>query len=136
MKELVAFLRARYAEVGRAAYLLGDAEWTASGADVHVLADPMPGEPAARASREDIARWIADRDPRGAQRALAGRRAIVDMAAQQDGYHLADGEFDGRDEEERACDEAMQIMLAEVLHHLAAEFSGHPDFRQEWSRVR
>jgi hypothetical protein len=136
MDELIAFLRARYAEAGRAARLLGDAEWTTSGTDVYVLADPMPAEPAARASGEDVAQWIAGRDPRSARRAIAGKRVIVDMAAQQDGYHLLGGGFDGRHEDERACDEAMQIMLVEVLHHLAAEFSGHPDFRTEWSRER
>ena len=58
-------------------------------------------------------------------------RAILATAEKQPGWHLH-GPDDKRDLDERHCDEAMQIMLAEILHYLAAVWDGHPDFRDEW----
>jgi hypothetical protein len=60
-----------------------------------------------------------------------GTRAILATAEEQPGWHLH-GPDDKRDLDERHCDEAMQILLAEILRHLAAAWEGHPDFRDKW----
>ena len=57
-------------------------------------------------------------------------RAILATAEEQPGWHLS-GPDDKRDPDERHCDEAMRIMLAEILHQIAAVWEGHPDFRDE-----
>ena len=58
-------------------------------------------------------------------------RAILATAEEQPGWHLH-GPDDKRDLDERRCDEAMQIMLAEILQHMAAVWEGHPGFRDKW----
>jgi len=58
-------------------------------------------------------------------------RAILATAEKQPGWHLS-GPDDKRDLDDRHCDEAMQIMLAEILHQMAAVWEGHPGFRDEW----
>ena len=65
------------------------------------------------------------------KRFINAARAIIATAEKQPGWHLH-GPDDKRDLDERHCDEAMQIMLAEILHHLAAAWEGHLDFRDKW----
>jgi len=75
-----------------------------------------------------------ERDPASGavvKRFVTAARAILATAAKQPGWHLH-GPHDKRNLDERHCDEAMQIMLAEILHHMAAVWEGHPDFRDEW----
>jgi hypothetical protein len=66
-------------------------------------------------------------------RFITAARAILATAKEQPGWHLH-GPDDKRDLDERHCDEAMQIMLAEILQHMAAVWEGHPDFSDEWMR--
>jgi len=75
-----------------------------------------------------------ERDPAAGavlKRFVTAARAILATAEKQPGWRLP-GPDDKRDLDERHCDEAMQIMLAEILHHLAAVWEGHPGFRDEW----
>jgi len=64
-------------------------------------------------------------------RLITAARAITAAAANQPGWHPT-GPDDSRGLDERHCDEAMQIMLAEILRHLAAVWDGHPGFRAGW----
>jgi hypothetical protein len=75
-----------------------------------------------------------ERDPAAGAvltRFITAARAILATAVKQPGWHLH-GPDDKRDLDERHCDEAMQIMLAEILRHVAAVWEGHPDFCDEW----
>jgi len=75
-----------------------------------------------------------ERDPAAGAvltRFVTAARAILATAEKQPGWHLHSPD-DKRSLDERHCDEAMQIMLAEILHHLAAVWEGHQDFRGEW----
>ena len=75
-----------------------------------------------------------ERDPAAGAfltRFTAAARAILGTAEKQPGWHLH-GPDDKRDLDERRCDEAMQIMLAEILQHMAAVWEGHPGFRDKW----
>ena len=65
------------------------------------------------------------------KRFITAARAILATAEKQPGWHLH-GPDDKRDLDERRCDEAMQIMLAEILQHMAAVWEGHPGFRDKW----
>ena len=75
-----------------------------------------------------------ERDPAAGavlKRFTTAARAILATAEEQPGWYLH-GPDDKRDLDERHCDEAMQIMLGEILRHMAAVWEGHPDFRAEW----
>jgi hypothetical protein len=75
-----------------------------------------------------------ERDPAAGvvlKRFIKAARAIIATAEKQPGWHLY-GPDDKRDLDDRRCDEAVQIMLAEILHHMAAVWEGHPGFRDEW----
>jgi hypothetical protein len=131
MDELIAFLRARYDEIEAAA---GGPpgwkieHWTAaryddklSGRNWRIDAEPRC---VVDGVIGDDARFIVLNDPAHALARIAGNRKIVDMAEQQPGWLPADA----RSESERHWDEAAQVMMAEVLHHLADEFAAHPDY--------
>jgi len=79
-----------------------------------------------------------ERDPAtGAvlKRFTKAARAIIATAEKQPGWHLH-GSDDKRDLDERHSDEAMQIMLAEILHQIAAVWEGHPDFPTSGGHTR
>jgi Family of unknown function (DUF6221) len=148
MDELIAFLRARYdeAEVTAKAAFGNSGHWwqrnTEYGPDGHLFEgdDPEGGYLSGTivvydegSPTPDEFAHIALHDPAAVLADIAGKRKIVDMAEAQHGYHLPEGVHDGRDDDERKCDEAMQVMMAEVLHHLAEEFAAHPDYKaKDW----
>src|SRR6185503_15538866 len=71
---------------------------------------------------------IARHDPARVLREVAALRAILAMAAEQDGYDLPEGVHDGRDPDERERDEDLAAMLGEVVRIHAAVWSDHPDY--------
>lgn len=78
---------------------------------------------------------IALHDPAATLRGIVGKRKIVAMAEGQDGYHLPDGVRDGRDPDERECDDVLRLTLFEVLRNLAEEFATHPEYRaKDWGQ--
>lgn len=150
LDELIRFLRARYDEaeaLAKATAPSGERwSWRTDVADDDdgnilywgvISAPDVAGVAAAlgleRGTGQQVAEHIALHDPDAVLRSIAGKRRIVDMAEQQHGYHLPEGVNDGRDPDEQLRDEGMQVMLAEVLHHLAEEFAAHPEYNaKEW----
>jgi hypothetical protein len=75
---------------------------------------------------------ILRHDPARVLRDVQADRAILAMYEDRDGYDLPEGVQEGRDPDERACDEAIRDVLRDVLEIRAARFSDHPDYREEW----
>jgi hypothetical protein len=76
--------------------------------------------------------YIADVDPAHRLADIKLKRAILAMYKYQAGRYLPPGVHDGRDDDERECDEAMMYALEDVLRQLGTEFSGHPAYQESW----
>lgn len=123
MDDLTAFITARLDEDEAAAYALAGTAWTAKRLgdhdyEIHVTYEPLihavaPTGSIADVQREDVANWIADHDPRRAQREVAAKRWLV-AAAQR-----ANAEIPG--------------IANDHLHALAAVWSDHPGYQKDWS---
>jgi Family of unknown function (DUF6221) len=61
----------------------------------------------------------------------AKRKILADYECQS-GFSLPEGVHDGRDPDERECDQALKDALEIVICDLAAIWSDHPDYQQEW----
>ena len=68
-------------------------------------------------------------------REVAAKRAI--LAAYEEAtlhpFDLPEGVVEGRDDDERERDAAVLDALEGAICHLAAVYSDHPDYRQEWA---
>jgi hypothetical protein len=141
--ELIRFLRARYDEreaLAREAadgdsgkWFMGD-KWNVYRAeDENPYGDVDEHALVVYGNMKPQSQHIATHDPDTVLRSIAGKRAIVGMAEQQNGYHLEDGVTDERDDGQRMRDEGVKVMLFEVLHHLAEEFATHRDYKaKDW----
>jgi hypothetical protein len=77
---------------------------------------------------------IARHDPARVLRDVAAKRAILAEYKEslQFPYDLPEGIADGRDDDERERDAYLIDLLDGVVRHLAAVYSGHPGYREEW----
>jgi Family of unknown function (DUF6221) len=77
---------------------------------------------------------IARHDPVRVLREVAAKRAILAEYKEslQFPYDLPEGIADGRDDDERERDAYLIDVLDGVVRHLAAVYSGHPGYREEW----
>lgn len=78
---------------------------------------------------EEIAPFIARNDP---LRSIEADRAILEAWQEQSGYDLEERVHDGRDPDERECDEALLGNLEMTARLRASVFSDHPDYRPVW----
>jgi hypothetical protein len=68
-------------------------------------------------------------------RQIAAGRAILTAyeEAAEHPYDLPQGIYEGRDDWERERDDSVLGELEDVARHIAAVYSDHPDYRQEWA---
>ena len=68
-------------------------------------------------------------------REVAAKRAILAAyeEAAEHPYDLPQGIHEGRDDWERERDDSVLGELEDVARHIAAVYSDHPDYRQEWA---
>lgn len=111
-RKLVAFLSARLDEDWRIALAVTAESWGASDQLTQLKWDMLPGVAYRHAKRHDPARTL---------REIEAKRAILGRCVQQ-----AAKEHDNAMEEDRTW------VLWPVLFDLAAVWSDHPDYREEW----
>ena len=136
--ELIEFINARLTEDTRIATAAGYPTW------VHEDPEHAPGRIVDTdgnvvvydegSPSEEEAAHIVRHQP---QRIHAGVRSKIDIVDEYEamlghGYTLPDGVHDGRDENERECDQAVLDILERIACFMASEWRDHPDFRPEW----
>lgn len=128
--ELTEFISARLDVIEQTATALGGTYWTVKRIadydyEIWVHPQPMthdtaPVQGIADVQREDVAEWIAARDPRGALRDVEAKRKI--LAEHAPGIDPCD-----------AHDASMRTIPCDTLLYLAAIWADHPDYREEWA---
>lgn len=119
MDDVTAFVKARLDEDVAALGYVEPGPWTSSGPYVGSAAGII-----AQARHTETGAHIARHDPARVLREVAAKRAIVAAYAKADEWvNVSAG---------ATAAYARQIM-DETLRHLAAVWSDHPDYRQEWA---
>lgn len=128
MSDLSDFIRARLDEDEAAAKGVAHGPWYWEGGYPQRISNPAailvaecytsPDAPAQEAEH------IARHDPARVLRDIAAKRAIVEMYADKADYDTPDPEL------EYAVGRA--VGLGEAVRHLAAVWSGHPDYEEAW----
>jgi len=150
MDDLIVFLAARLDEDEAAARACKHAEWRVEGPPPEAGITGPAGEMLLE-GRSGQYTWAhlarpamhtgyslhhaARHDPARVLREVAAKRAILDEWEDTSGrrYHLPEGVSEGRDDDERLRDDAVAEAMDTVIAHLAAVYSGHPDYRPEWA---
>jgi hypothetical protein len=140
MDELIAFVTARLAEeeasaFGMIAALEGVADWVIredGEFDYTVTAGQLATEDVADMWREDAAAWIARHDPAHVLREVAVKQRIVDdyRITVNAVRNVTGPEIDSRG---YAAMRGGRDALKSCVTLLAAAWSDHPDYRQEWA---
>lgn len=140
MDKLIAFVSARLDEDEAAAKAAVDssmrakcAQWIAyPDGNGYVIGDAGGHFASCLIGGEGIARHVVRHDPARALREVEAKRAILAMYEERDDYYLPKGVHDGRDPDERQCDAAAKAAYRDALEAIAAVWSDHADYRQEW----
>ena len=126
--ELTEFLRARLDEDEAAAYgLCGNgplARWVIRDGDLFVGTEPLPDEPIVQTWDGRVAHHIARHDPARVLREVEAKRAILD--------HHVPVRHEGR----KMCGSCLGVCTywpCPTVRHLAAAWSDHPDYRDDWN---
>lgn len=135
---LTEFLTARYDEDEMAAIGLASHSWIIEengefDYSVCFETERLQREAVADTWRADVVGHIARHDPARVLREVEAKRKILADFENQAGWDLPEGVAEGRDDDERECDQAIRDTLGIVLADFAAIWSDHPDYREEWT---
>jgi hypothetical protein len=117
MDDLIAFLNARLDDDHWEAFKFhNDSEWSAD-----MLARLFNHN-----ESDPVIHHLARYDPARVLREVAAKRAIIGL--HRPSFSPADGDYTGID-----CMEDDDSWPCQTLHHVAAIWSDHPDYRAEWA---
>jgi hypothetical protein len=85
------------------------------------------------ASGSYAAEHMVRHNPARVLREVEARRKILNDYECQSGFSLPEGVHDGRDPDERECDQVLKDALEIIVADLAAVYSDHPDYDPAWA---